>query len=274
MNHAMDMSHAEVIEYIENLELADEAVDRIDAPSSRAKRSTTMNAPILPSDDELRATGAVVEGNIVAFTEGMALQNKEDIMDSLLFASLVANKAFNQKTHRVEWYEKYTKVLTTLGWLPTNVQFEASRASAQRFTMEQEGLEVIGSIIAAAALPVTVSAAMLKVAADTVNTLKRSEKPLRLFERQSKANHGGSVRIVTCNESEDGTVTVVLGAVSFSTRTEVTNVLFWEWNRADVETYKNGDGLGFNARYYGTLRDAIQAKLGDRGLAAIEEFEI
>lgn len=274
MKQEMDMGRIELIDYIEAIELADEQFDSVDAPAARVRRSIAASSPVLPSDDELRATGAVVEGNIVSFTQGMSRQNKEDVMDIFLFASLAANKAFNQKTQRKEWYDKYTEVLTAMGWISTNWKYEETQATAQRFTMEQAGLEVIGSIIAAAALPITASAAMLKVAADTVNALKISNKPLRLFERQSKSSHGGSVRIVTCNESEDGTVTAVLAVVSFSTRLDVTNVLFWEWNRADVETYKEGDGLALASHHYANLRAAVQKKLGVRGLAAIEEFEI
>jgi len=274
MKQEMDMGHIELIDYIEATELADEQFDSVDAPAKRVRRSAETSSPILPSDDELRATGAVVEGNVLAFTQGMSRQNKEDIMDSFLFASLAANKAFNQKTHRKQWYDKYTEVLTVLGWVSTNWNYEESSATAHRFTMEQAGLEVISSIIAAATMPATASVAMLKVAADTVEALKVSDKPLRLFERQSKSSHGGSVRIVTCNESEDGTVTVVLAVVSFAARVDVTNVLFWEWNHTDVETYKEGDGLALNARHYSTLREAVQKKLGGRGLTAIEEFEI
>ncbi|WP_268798161.1 hypothetical protein [Pseudomonas huanghezhanensis] len=274
MNHAVDMNHEERLRFIESHELADEQFDDVDAPSVRVRRSTLARAALDPSEDELRAAGAVVEGNIVAFTEGMARESKEDIMDSLLFASLVANKAFNQKNHRVQWYAKYIEVLTVLGWISTNWNYEQVVSSSTRFTMEQAGLDIISSVLSAATLPLTTAGAMIKVATDTVSALKTSEKPLRLFERHARQNRGGSVRIVTCNESQDGTVTVVVGAVSFETRSDVTNVLFWEWNKSDVETYKEGNGVVLNSRQYGTLRDAVQKKLSDRGIEAIEEFEI
>lgn len=174
---------------------------------------------------------AVANNNLLAFAEGVSRQNKQDVMDSFLFATMAANKQFNPQSQSQEWYARFNRVLTTLGWLSANWSYSRYRAAQQRFTMEQAGLEILASAIAAAALPGPASAAMLKVAADAVKALQAQEKPLSLFERKSKAHSGASFRIGTCVESADGTVNVAMGAVNFLADADVTNVLFWEWNR-------------------------------------------
>ncbi|KPW66397.1 Uncharacterized protein ALO82_03890 [Pseudomonas syringae pv. broussonetiae] len=65
-----------------------------------------------------------------------------------------------------------------------------------------------------------------------------------------------------------------MGAVSFHTDSDVTNVLFWEWQDTNVETWKGEDNLVLNTSLYSRHRDLIQQKLSDNAKSAIEEFEI
>lgn len=217
---------------------------------------------------------AVVGSNLLAFAEGVSRQNKEDVMDSFLFATLVANKAFNPETQSQQWYARFNGVLSTLGWLSTNWSYSRYRASHQLFTMDQAGLEILASAIAAAALPGPASAAMLSVAADALKTLQASEKPLRLFERQTKSHQGANFRIGACVEAADGTINLAIGAVNFQARSEVVDVLFWEWDSANVETFRGEDHLVLNRRLYAQVRETVQRRLGDNAKSAIEEFEI
>jgi hypothetical protein len=51
-------------------------------------------------------------------------------------------------------------------------------------------------------------------------------------------------------------------------------VLFWEWNSAQVETFRGEDHLVLNSRLYADVRAGIQKRLSESALAAIEEFDI
>ncbi len=251
-----------------------ESCEVSDCSHSLMEHVSMLSSPVAIPEDIATAHAAVVEGNIMAFTEGMSRQNREDVMDAFLFATLVANKAFNQQTDVQDWYRKFFQVLSYAGFGSRRWDYAQYRATQKNFSMDQVGLEIISSILVAAALPGPASLAMLKVAGDAVNALKASEKPLRLFERQTKLHRGGSFRIASCNEDRDGTVSVALGAVHFAARSAVTNVLFWEWNNAEVETHRGEDLLFFNSRHYEKVREAIQDKLGNSAKTAIEEFEI
>lgn len=195
-------------------------------------------------------------------------------MDSFLFATLVANKAFNPETQSAEWYTRFNKVLSTVGWFSNSWSYARYRSTHQRFSMDQAAIEILGSAIAAAALPGPASAAMLKVAADTVSALKAQEKPLRLFERQTKSHNGANFRIGACAESADGTVNLAMGAVNFLTSSNVTDVLFWEWNSTEVQTFRGENTLVLNTRMYAQNRQLIQQRLGNNAKSAIEEFDI
>lgn len=140
--------------------------------------------------------------------------------------------------------------------------------------MEQVGLEILASAIAAAALPGPASVAMLKVAGEAVKALSAQEKPLGLFERQTKSHNGASFRIGTCAEADDGTVNLAMGAVNFQTSSRVTDVLFWEWVSADVKTFRGEDNLVLNTRLYAGHRELIQKRLSSNAQSAIAEFDI
>ncbi|MBC3956946.1 MULTISPECIES: hypothetical protein [Pseudomonas] len=258
------------------------ACELADCSHSLAEHVATLSAPSLldtaPPDAEAgtagTAEGAVVGGSLIAFAEGVSRQNKEDIMDSFLFATLVANKAFNPESQSDLWYGKFNDVLSKLGWLSTHWSYARYRAAQQRFSMDEVGLEILGSAIAAASLPGPASVAMLKVAKDAVTALSAKKEPLRLFERQTKTHRGGNFRIAACSESADGGVSLAMAAVAFSANTNVTNVLFWEWQHSDVETYRGENNLVFNTRVYAGVRAVVQEKLGKSAESAIEAFEI
>lgn len=266
MNHEARMTHAERSAFVDRCQLAD-------CTHSLSEHTPQMDASMLmPIEDP--AQGAVVAGNLLAFAEGVSRQNKEDVMDSFLFATRAANFKFNPETHSQQWYAHFNKVLATLGWLSTNWKYSRYRSAHRRFSMERAGLEIIGSAISAAALPGPAGFAMLKVARDAVEALKTNDEPLRVFESQAKTHRGANFRIGACIESGDGTVNLAMGAVNFSATSTVTNVLFWEWNSAQVETFRGEDHLVLNSRLYADVRAGIQKRLSESALAAIEEFDI
>jgi hypothetical protein len=268
MSFEKQMSDNDIRSFIAEVELADSSRPVIQQRRAmsigRAKRALVTE----------NAVAAVVGSNLLAFAEGVSRQNKEDVMDSFLFATLVANKAFNPETQSVDWYSRFYKVLSTVGWLSTSWNYERYQSNHQRFTMEQAGLEILASAIAAAALPGPASVAMLKVAGDAVKALAAKEKPLGLFERQTKSHNGASFRIGACAESQDGTVNLAMGAVNFEASSTVTDVLFWEWNSSEVKTFRGEDSLVLNTRLYAGHRELIQQRLGTNAQTAIAEFDI
>lgn len=268
------MSTTDNLDYLAACELA-ECSPPLAAAAVRNAQSRLVggDATRAAASDE-GAEAAVVAGGLIAFAEGVSRLNKDDVMDSFLFATLVANKEFNAETNGDQWYDTFNKVLSKIGWLSTHWNYSRYRAAQQRFTMDEVGLEILGSAIAAAALPGPASLLMLKVAADAVAALSAKKEPLRLFENQTKAHRGGSFRIASCIESADGTVNLAMGAVTFQTDSDVTNVLFWEWQDTNVKTWKGEDNLVLNTRLYARHRELVQQKLGDSAKSAIDAFEI
>lgn len=265
MNSQLNTGAARARAFIANSELADGARSLMDT----LDRSIAFDSPAAEP-----ASAAVTGSNLLVFTEGVSRQNREDVMDSYLFATLVANKAFNPETESEQWYAKFNEVLSKVGWLSSNWSYSRYRSTDRSFTMDKAGLQILGSAITAAALPGPASAAMLKVAADAVQTLAARDEPLQLFERQTRSHNGANFRLGACLESSDGTISLAMGAVNFQADAAFTNVLFWEWNSAEVKTFRGESNLVLNSSLYATVRAAIRTRLGNNAEAAIAEFDI
>ncbi len=168
------MNSTDNLDYIAACELAE-------CPSSFGAYAAAANPGLLKALDVTDAKpgneAAVVAGSLLAFAAGMSAQSKQDVINSFLFATLVANKAFSAQTQGDQWYDKFNEVLSKLGWLSTQWNYARYRATHQRFTMDELGLEILGSAIAAAALPGPASLLMLKVAGDAIAALRAKKNP-------------------------------------------------------------------------------------------------
>lgn len=209
--------------------------------------------------DEKNAEAVVAGNSLVSIAAGMSNDNKQAIKDTVLFATLVANKSHPEGG--VQWYRMFTRVLTGCGWFSQSTSFSDYRVGNSRFTMEQAALKILASALTAVALPGPTRVLMLKVAKDTISALQESEEPLRLFDKSSKTHSGAKFAIGSSAESKDGEVIMAMGALDFSTRLNVTNVLFWEWNSSSVRIKRAENHMKLNQGQYERMRDVIETKL-------------
>ena len=236
------------LKFIENCELAD------------CDHSDHMASGLAGFDvDEKNAEGVVAGNSLVSIAAGMSDYNKQAVKDTVLLATLAANKSYPRGG--VQWYRMFTRVLTSCGWFSQGTGFSDYRVGNTRFTMEQTALKILASAITAAALPGPTRLLMLKVAKDTVSALQDSNEPLRLFEQSSKTHSGAKFAIGSSAESRDGEVIMAMGALDFSTNLNVTNVLFWEWNSSSVRIKRAENHMTLNQRHYESMRDTIETKL-------------
>ncbi|MFJ3482945.1 hypothetical protein ACIPL1_06130 [Pseudomonas sp. NPDC090202] len=272
MNVEMNMNAADRCRYIADLDLADFTMDAVDGRMMRMMADPiTADVPPLAPDAPV---AAVVGSAILGFTEGVSDQNRQDIMDCFLLAQLKANKEFANEVGSEKWFGSFRTVLNQLGLGSWNWSYSRYQSGDKKFTMDQTGLQVLASAIAAASLPGPATLAMLKVAADTIAALQAREKPLGIFERQARTHNGASFAMGACSQSATGEACVAMGAVSFDTASTVTNVLFWDWHSADVNVHRGEDNLVLNSVQYGVVREEVRKKLGDKAKQAIAEFDI
>ncbi|MDP9785481.1 hypothetical protein [Pseudomonas fluorescens] len=217
---------------------------------------------------------SIVGESILAFVSGMTEQNQVDIQHSYLYASLAANRAYPREDQGREWYQFFLQVMQDCGWTILQRYYDTVAASGRSFKMDQLVLRVLGSAVAAAAVPGPTSALMLKVAGDAIAALQSSDKPLQLFDQNIRETGAGGFGVATCHETPHGEVIMALGAVRFINRTNQTKVLFVNWDSSSVDLYRGECHMTMVPSIINRTRATIIARLGDRAQKKIEEYEI
>ncbi|WP_434572642.1 hypothetical protein [Pseudomonas sp. Z3-6] len=236
-------------------------------------------APVVRSAQFVEQTekpdrASIVGDSILAFVSGMSEQNQADIQHSYLFASLVANKAFPHDHQGKEWYHLFLQVMQDCGWVILKKYYDTVKASGKSFTMDELVLQILGSAVAAAAIPGPTSVLMLKVAGDAIAALQGRDKPLRVFDQNLQESGAGGFGVATCHETPDGEVILALGAVRFIKRSNQTQVLFVNWDSSSVDLYRGESHMTMVPSIINRTRDIIIERLGDRAQKKIEAYEL
>ena len=252
-----------------------EAYELPKAPAVVAAARSSLRARSLTVSDN-SPDAAVIANGVVSFVSGMTEQNKADVRNSYLYASLVATKSFPKEGDGAQWYELFAEVMNKLGW--TFIDKRYSRYSSQdtSLSMDRVGLQTIGSLVASAALPGAVGPALLAVAGAALDGLKKPEndKPISLFNRNANKPGGGQFTLSACAEDDDGEVIMAFGAVHCLSKESKGSVLFANWSNASTQIYTGDARMVLNPLVYTMARDLVLKRLGQNIESAIANYEI
>ncbi|TDV65876.1 hypothetical protein [Pseudomonas sp. LP_7_YM] len=222
------------------------------------------------------ARAAVTGQALIGFVEGMSQQAREDVLDTVTYATLAADKRYDVVTENGEWYKTFRSAMTrALNWTPQDLAY-VSRSSRERvLTLDQVGLQLIASSLAAAATGGTAAGALiLQIAQDAVQALRGQDEPARLFNSRTEKPGGARFLVGGCNESAEGVIVLAVGAVEVKTSLNVTNVLFANWNSVAVDLNQSADVLVFHQSLYAQRRERVRQALLQSSDAALSEFPI
>lgn len=265
MNDTFDSREnpAERISFVRGLDL-DTA-----APVAMSRARMTRALDLDPKNDE----GAVVANTILGFVAGMSRENKDAVKKTVLLAVLVADNAFGLERGGENWFNKFYSVMNGLGWAPEHWDYAQYRTTDQRFTMEQVGLKILGSAIAAMAGPGPAAMVLAKVAKDAIETLQVSNGPVELFKRHTRDYDKGNFCIGSCIESR-GEVYFALGALRCSLRINTVDVLFTEWHHSAINISRGEAAWILDQEEYSFHREAIVGKLREKAQRDIASYPI
>jgi len=108
---------------------------------------------VMAFDIEEPSRASVVGDAILSFVSGMSDQNRADVLNTYLFASLAANKKYPADNQGKEWYQTFLQVMQDAGWIVLKRYYDSTFASGKSFTMDQLALTILSSAVAAAAVP-------------------------------------------------------------------------------------------------------------------------
>lgn len=220
------------------------------------------------------STAAVVESSLLAFGAGMTAQNRQDVKNSYLFASLVANKRHNQLTLSEAWFDYFLEAMTDCGWAVARRTHEKASDTAQSLKLSNvavQAVQVAASSLLSGGPVVQVLGAFAEKA---IGSLNKNEEALTLFKRSLYRQSNVMVGVASCIETKEGEVVMALGAIQRTVRKEDLDTVLFDWDSNTSATYRSTAALSFNTQIYAKTRELIERRLGERAVTRIMDYEI
>ncbi|MBA1188709.1 hypothetical protein G7Z99_06580 [Pseudomonas entomophila] len=244
------MLQSEAIDYFSAIELAP-------APQ-RSTFNTLLSTPPngLPGDlvHAGRDNGAVIGDAVVGLTDRLSEQNAKDVMNCVSLAQQVANQRANKETHLGQWCDAYFEVLRYAGWNTRNYARQRYSPSARSFSMDQIALEIIQAASQG-------QLAFVEMARRAFGALESNEKALNILENNSASETFATFQTLPCTETRSGTPAMIMTCIDFKKRVRQRKVLFFRFNRTDVDIYRAATQIELNTSHYARIRNQIEDKL-------------
>ncbi|WP_084581158.1 hypothetical protein [Sphingomonas azotifigens] len=221
-------------------------IDAIELPPLRAIAETGEGDPAPTAG---REEAQINQGILQAFDRAVAVQAREDVTNSILFAQLAADYKIDRRQQPADWAKRFFEVLATLGWVGQSL---ANDSATLRGSPDWPSLLVNRLSVDAQPLART----SLEAAMD----LEPAGKAMRLWNATIAGPAGSSFLVAPTLDSK-GSITVALVMASFPTDVEKPAFLGWEL------TYPTSFLMGtmeLNETIYAQVRQTVLTKLGER----------
>ncbi|WP_455925240.1 hypothetical protein [Pseudomonas putida] len=220
------------------------------------------------------ADSAAVVGNaVLSFTTGITPQNKQDAMNTYLFATKVATHDFKEGKGE-GWYNKFRQVMGTLGWVEIQNSYHQHTSKKQKFSMDEVAVEILKSALLTAALPGATGLMAVESARKAVETLKTKEGARTVLDRQVSSDKGGNFGLGSAMQTAEGDVILSLGSLHYTSDVNATNVVFSHWDSASIDLYQGATTFVMNPKMIDATRPTVERKLFGKVVGAVEEFEL
>lgn len=226
-----------------------------------ARRLRALNAVEDKAPLQLKATDAqalVVGSGLVVAAEKVPVQVREDLINCLLFAQLVATQEIGDPSKVNEWYTAYFRALTMLGWAQSDSRFEEYDFREQGVEAHKAVIPVITALLGPQAAALSVVKAML----DGLQEMNENAPWLTLYEQQVRSEHSAAFQVATAEVDVDGVLQVALVAFDLKAKAKLTQILFFKYASGSTKLrFSAGKATIFEAAL-AQQRDSLAVRMG------------
>lgn len=236
------------------------AKTRLPSPPLRARSGTRSRSVENTPPLTLKASEAqtlVVGSGLVIAAEKVPVQTREDLVNCTLFAQLVATAEVGDASKVNEWYTAYFGALSALGWAQSDQRFERYHFESSGAIAHEAVIPVITALLGPGAAALTV----LQAAFDGLKSMEANAPWLTLFEHQSRQEQSAHFQVATAEVAAGGVLQIALAAFDLQAQTELTQVLFFKFNKARTKlNFSSGKATIYEAALAGQ-REALATRL-------------
>lgn len=254
--HIPDATENERVKKFEALRLA--PIKKVIAPGT--------SIMTLPDDDDAdfvpapgEEHGVVIGDSVLSMEPKMSPEAVDSVQYSTFYAQMIANQAYDKETHVVEWYKKYTEVMTFMGWNMTSFNFKEQTSNNASVDVDQIALKML----AAAAGPGAAGAVLMASIKAGLEGLQESKKAVSLFNKESASSKNGSFQLMPAGERSNGSPLVLLNSMYCSTKVNKGKILFVSWNKSEMRLWGNAQRMEQLPSIYKRIRSKVEDELAD-----------
>lgn len=205
--------------------------------------------------------------SVISIAASVKTQHREDLLNSLLLAQLVASKKHPDEAQTMEWYATYTEVLINIGWNVQSRQFSDFTTSKSIFEMDNAILDILGAAVGGSYMAVIVKTL------EAFKKLSDSDNKIIAFEKNTHSLKKGSFQVGMAT-AEDDALAVNMGAFVLSSTNEIKNILFFKSGKDQFELKVSLIEMTLNESIYRTVRTDIANKLTSHISRYVAELEL
>lgn len=215
---------------------AREFIARAELPPSRHARAAPASVLDL-AFDTAKNQAAVVGSDIVSFVQGVTKERREAIVHSSLLAQQVATKKVADPNQLFLWYDEYFSVLTNIGWVVQEKNFQQFHESSENFQAHKAILAVATTLLGAA----PAALALVKTTLESLQSMDKDSPWITIFDRESQHAKTARFQISLAEQAADGQFFVTLMAFALEAESTITQVLFFK-TKTNEATLRHSSG--------------------------------
>ncbi|KPC35517.1 Uncharacterized protein ABJ99_3927 [Pseudomonas syringae pv. cilantro] len=208
----------------------------------------------MPERDESLLSG----NNLVSFAYNVCPALRQDILDCLHHARLVADDLHSPRQSWRSWLDTYQRTISATGG-QLDARIEEARLKIHRF-------RDIGKLRLPA---VSNSVELRQLYLRSLDSLLASEHAQTFFNNWFISGRFESFQIIPCAMQSEEEATIMLCSMQMSTLALRPALYFWQILGGEMQVHTFGTAFRFNRQRFEPFRQTVQDALSDRAIAEI-----
>lgn len=232
-------------------------------PDQRNTTSTEVDEPVICYVDD---------GALVTFPAMTSSHNQQDVLNSLLFAQLAADKQYDRQANPGEWFDYFEYVVQNIGWVLTSMKYDAE-VSEDYFVFSSLALNLLEKNESAGK-----DVEMFRRFFNALHSLPNTDRSIEVLYGKAYDQSINASSLILCSfiETPDKAVKLNLMMVGFSGIDEkVYRYLFHVFDARSLTFSKvKSSTMVLNEHTFAKVRASVLEKLGDKVKTLISQVII
>ena len=225
-------------------------------------------APSLAVAPDTSRSATVAGGSVVAFTDGLSVAQKNDVLDTIQLAQRAADHDVNRFQQPRAWFEKLIDVLSNTCWTVNQADFTEHDLKEGDYQVAKSAVKILAAV---ATGPQT---AVVLAALTALEGLSDSDGQITVFEHYGARDAIGSFLMASATAAPNGTVDLAFASYEMRMDETKRKFLFFKWREHQVKFWASVQRATFDPACFDDSRAKVRDLLGKQRLDYLSEIKL